>query len=1342
MAGGGTAMQCCILGEVRVFTAEGLPVHLGGRRQRMVLALLLLHGDTPVTVDRLIDGVWGDQPPPSARKTLQVYVARLRGLLGNGVLTAAHGGYRLHLVPGDLDASRFEQLAAEGCGLLPRDPARASAVLTEALSLWQGTPWGELGDEPALVADAARLRDLRLSVLEDRVAAELMVGHTRQIVGELQLLVADHPLRERARGLLITALYRDGRTAEALAVFEEGRSLLAEELGIDPGPELQDVHRRILQHDPSLQGPTPTASPMASAPAHPDNPYKGLRAFGETDAPDFFGRDRLLEELADRLPSSSLLVLAGPSGSGKSSTLRAGLLPALRTGSLSAAARWRIATMQPGTHPFPQLEAALLAVAPPIPPLDLSSQLVGDDLDLLRAALRVVPDDDDRLVLLIDQFEDLFLQVSDEDVRDRFLRNLVEVLEDPHSRCTVILAVRTDLLDRPLAHPRFGPLVVDGLLHVLPLTPAELEAACTGPARRVGVHLEPELVAELTALVADHPGALPLLQYMLTELFDRRAGDRMTLHTYRELGGIQGLVGRRAEETFTTLDEATRTTCRQVFLRLVVVSEEGEVGHRRVDRDDLDSLPAGRGMVGTILDRFSAARLLVLDRDAASGRATVQVAHEALLRAWPRLQRWIEDSQDDLRLQRWLTVAASDWVDAAYDDDFLLTGARLDLAEEWHTRTAAGAIQREHAFIDASLARREREREATESQHRRELELERRATSRLRALVAVFALATLVAGALGIVASAQRSQAQEQAAAARAATELIRARQLVSAAIETRRIDPELSLLLALHATNITTQAGLPLPPEQIEALHWGLQAGRVPFPGDLDGIAVSGPEGPQGIFPLPVQELVALAQTHVRRDLTRQECDEYLGPRNTCPTLPAALTVLGGPAAGSAGPGTASKALADTEVTLSHAFSSGPGLTQELTAFQQRTGITVDAVVDQEMETRLPASVRDGRPPDLALVPQPVAVAVFGSSDDLIDLAGYLDLQDVRAAFAPHLRSLGTVGEDGAWPATEGALYGLPVRISNKSVIWYSRPVFSEGGYEIPTSYDQLVRLSDRMAADGLTPWCHGEGSGPASGWPGTDLIENLLLHESVETYDAWLEHAVGFDSPPLRRAFERLARLFLQPGHLAGGQRSAAVLRFDAAAAPLVTDPPGCGLYAMGTDAQAWLPFDAQAGVELDLFPFPPVSPETDGVVLGGGDFVLQFTDRPEVREVVRFLVGGDFGRSWARLDPRFISPRNDFATAAYLRCAPDSPERCEPDPVRTSLAPQVLDALEQDRFRFDGSDLLPHGMGFEPMWGAMVEFIGAGPDNLDELLTGLDAEWERRDAEPQPGEAAAEP
>jgi len=1335
-------MRYGILGEVRAFASDGHPLDLGGRRQRMVLALLLLHAGAPVTVDVLIEGVWGDQPPPSARKTLQVYVARLRRLLGSDVLTAAPGGYRLRLDPGELDASRFEQLAAEGRALLPRDPARASELLTEGLRLWQGSPWGELGDEPALVADATRLRDLRLGAIEDRIAAELAVGTTRPLVGELQLLVADHPLRERLRGLLMAALAREDRTAEALEVFEQGRALLAEELGVDPSPELQDLHRRILQHDPALLSPAPAAAPVANESTPRENPYKGLRPFGEDDAPDLFGRARLLEELEGRLLSTPLLALAGPSGSGKSSTLRAGLVPAVRTGTLATSTHWRIATMQPGNHPFTRLQAALQAAVPQQPPLDLSPQLVGDDLDLLRAVLRVVPEDDERLLLVIDQLEELYLQVSDEQVRERFLRNVVEILEDPHSRCTVVLAIRTDLLDRPMAHTRLGPHLVAGLLHVLPLAPAELEAACTGPARRVGVQLEPELVAELATEVADHPGALPLLQYTLTELFDRRVGERMTLHGYRELGGIRGLVGRRAEETFATLDEAARATCRQIFLRLVVLGDDGEIGHRRVERDELDSLTAGPGIVGTILDRFATARLLVLDRDTGTARATVQMAHEALLRAWPRLGRWIEDSQDDLRLQRWLSMAAADWVDAAHDDDFLLTGARLDLALEWRTRATAAATRREHTFIDASLARREHERAEAESQHRRELALERRAASRLRALVAVLALAALVAGGLGVMASAQRSRAEEQAAAARAATELIRGRQLVSAAIESRRVDPELSLLLALHAVNITTQAGLELPAEQVEALHWGLQAARVPFPGDVDGIAVTGPEGPRGIFPIEVPELVAMAQDHVQRDLTFAECDTYLGSGNTCPTLPDDLRVLGGPATGSADPAETSEPLNGTEVRFSFPMSPPQGLTAELTAFEEQTGIEIAAFADIDLLGRLQDTLDDGRPPDLALIPQPTLVAGLGAEDELIDLGRSLDMEEVRAAFAPHLVSLGTVGGDGAWPAADGALYGLPFRLSDKSVIWYATPLFDARGYEVPTSYEELVQLTERMAADGLTPWCHGEGAGVTSGWPGTDVVENLLLHDSLAAYDAWLQHGIGFDSPPLRRAFDRFARLLLQPGHLVGGQRTAAVLQYDAAAAPLVTDPPGCGLFAAGTDALYWLPFDTEFGVELGVFPFPPVEPATEPTVLGAGEYLVQFTDRPEVREAVRFLTGDRFGHRAAQLDPQYISPRNDFPTDAYLRCEPDEPDACSPDTIRTKLAPELLDALEQDRFRYDGSDLLPHGIGLFPMWSAMVEFVGAGPDNLDELLTELDAEWERREAEAQPDATAAEP
>jgi DNA-binding SARP family transcriptional activator len=351
-----------ILGTLQVSVAGGHPARLGGHRQRMVLALLLLHAQRPVSVDALIDGVWGDRPPATARKTLQVYVSRLRQILDDGDIIGARDGYMLRVDPHEIDAVRFERLAAEGRRLTENDPVEAATVLREALRLWRGSAWGELAFEDALSSDAARLNERRVDVTEDHLAAELAAGEAAGLVGELRTLVADHPLRERLRSLLMLALYRLGQTAESLAVFEDGRRLLADELGADPGGELEALHRRILQQDPSLLTPL-RAAPPARTPTPHDNPYKGVDAFGEGDADNFFGRDELVQEILERMADASFLTVVGPSGSGKSSVIRAGLVPALRRGALTGSSSWRIASMAPGAHPFAQLESALVRSA-------------------------------------------------------------------------------------------------------------------------------------------------------------------------------------------------------------------------------------------------------------------------------------------------------------------------------------------------------------------------------------------------------------------------------------------------------------------------------------------------------------------------------------------------------------------------------------------------------------------------------------------------------------------------------------------------------------------------------------------------------------------------------------------------------------------------------------------------------------------------------------------------------------------------------------------------------------------------------------------------------------------
>jgi DNA-binding SARP family transcriptional activator len=672
----------CTLGALAAHDGER-SVALGGRRQQLVLAVLLQHANEPVSSDRLVDAVWGDAPPPTARKTLQVYVSRLRRALGTTVIDACDAGYVLHTTADAVDADRFVRLAREGRRCLSSDPAAAAVVLRTALAEWQGTPWGSLGDEPALRASREQLLERRLEALEDRIEADLASGATEGLAGELEGLLAEHQLRERLSQLAMHTFYRQGRQAEALAIYRQLRVRLTTELGIEPSPELQRLHERILRQDPTLEGlvatPSATDAPAAAPPTASGrsairNPYRGLQAFTEDHAADFFGREALVDEVVARLEHERFLVLVGSSGCGKSSVVRAGVVPAIR-----ARGAWLVATMVPGEHPQEALGAALQRVSPT--PAAPPGEGRGDDLDLLRAVLRIRPDDTS-LLLVVDQLEELFL-VTDRAERRRFVRNLVEAVEDPGARLTVLATMRADLLDRPLDEHELGGLVAAGLVSVPPLTPAQLERACVRPARGVGVAVEPELAAELVADVADRPGALPLFEYALTECFDARRDAALTLTGYRRIGGLRGALARRADETYEALGPAEQEVARQVFLRLVSLGDGVDSTRRRVRRDELAQLPSGPGVLETVLERFSRARLFTLDRDAATGMPTVEVAHEALLRAWPRLRGWIDEVRDDLRLHASLAVAAAEWERADRDPDYLLTGSRLAMYDAW-----------------------------------------------------------------------------------------------------------------------------------------------------------------------------------------------------------------------------------------------------------------------------------------------------------------------------------------------------------------------------------------------------------------------------------------------------------------------------------------------------------------------------------------------------------------------------------------------------------------------------------------------------------------------------------
>lgn len=625
----------------------------------------------------------------------------------------------------------------------------------------------------------------------------------------------------------------------------------------DPAGRYQDAIQLARAFRTALTGEAPLA---LDSTATLFNPYKGLRAFHEADAGDFFGRKTMVQRLVAHLSplprtashaasvAASLqvapegnsvtrfLAVVGPSGSGKSSLVRAGLIPALGQGAVPGSDRWLITEMVPGSHPFEEMEAALLRIAVN-PPESLLSQLGEDARGLLRAVKRCLPaDEQSELLLVVDQFEELFTLTAAPEAR-RFMDSIYAAATDPRSRVRIVITLRADFYDRPLTVPNFSELVREHTEAVTPLTTAELDEAIRGPARRVGVKLEEGLISRIVADVHDQPGALPLLQYALTELFEQRQGRLLTLAAYEEIGGVLGALGRRAENLFDELDEAGQEAARQLFLRLVTLGEGTEDTRRRVLRSELHSLGSEPSNVpafdlarlDTVVDLYGRYRLLTFDKDAETREPTVEVAHEALVREWPRLRLWLDESRADVRMERLLASVAAEWQSAGRDPSYLLQGGRLGLFVGWSTGADLALTSDERAFLDASLAQRDAQAAEEMERQERERQLERRSVQRLRAIVAVLAIASVVGILLTLavlnqsrIARQNEALAVEQRDRAEEAARVSTSRELASAAVTNLSEDPELSMLLALHGLE-TAHTG-----ESVGALHQAVQESRV----------------------------------------------------------------------------------------------------------------------------------------------------------------------------------------------------------------------------------------------------------------------------------------------------------------------------------------------------------------------------------------------------------------------------------------------------------------------------------------------------------------------------------
>lgn len=1034
-------MRYRVLGPIVAVGDEGRRARLGGPKQRAVLAFLLRRRGRIVGSDEIIDGIWGDQATAGSRRSLQTYVSELRGLVDDPIVHD-RGGYRLEAAASSVDAVRFEELVTAARTEFLEHAEQRTTSLREALGLWRGRAYGEVGDLQALRPEVTRLEQLRVDALEERIDADLALGRHMAVIEELDALVREHPFRERLWAMRMLAQYRAGRQAHALDTFDRAAALLREELGLDPGPPLRALRERILRQDPTLQSeaspgpaeaaplqarglevrelvaddvhtrahrafqasmgrivtlrvvmpdvanspgfvhrfqdvtrkwasldhphvlrlldawrdpdgahlvtpfleddvsqrlagtdlPAPAAlrvvDETAQAVAHlhrhgmahgalapagirldedgharvadaglamllgtPEaqddlvgladlahrllagqatgvddvvtagrrgdyeriadfrrdlrraagadvvamamavptrstgvrNPFKGLRPFLEDDADDFFGRESLVGAVLDRLGRAPFVALVGPSGTGKSSLVRAGVLPGIRANDETD---WLIAELFPSTYPFDELLNALRSVA--VEELDVTAaDLARDDRALVRAVKQAVPRDD-VLLLFVDQLEEVFSSGTRTEDRDMFLASLAAAAEEAHDRLRIIVTLRGDFFEHGLQHPEFAPLLARETVPVGIPSPAELAAAIARPAHEAGLELEPGLVDEIVADHREQPGGLPMLQYACTELVEHRDGAMLTRAAYRASGGVDGALERRAEEVFHSLSVAAAGATEAVFLRLVTVRTDGQDVRRRVHRTELDALHGESVPVSAVLTAFGAARLLTFDRDPVTRSPTVEIAHDALLTTWPRLRSWLDDRLDDVVSRQRLHAAVTEWEESGRDAGFLLVESRLAAFEDWAGGTAMALTPTEEDYLAASRRAVERSREEERARGEHERRLEERSASRTRAIAVVSVVAAIVATGLSVFAFGERDRATEEQRRAEVQELIAASRELAATATAQLSEDPELSILLAIEAVERTRRVDGTVLPEAESTLRRALQASRI----------------------------------------------------------------------------------------------------------------------------------------------------------------------------------------------------------------------------------------------------------------------------------------------------------------------------------------------------------------------------------------------------------------------------------------------------------------------------------------------------------------------------------
>lgn len=374
--------------------------------------------------------------------------------------------------------------------------------------------------------------------------------------------------------------------------------------------------------------------------------------------------------------------------------------------------------------------------------------------------------------------------------------------------------------------------------------------------------------------------------------------------------------------------------------------------------------------------------------------------------------------------------------------------------------------------------------------------------------------------------------------------------------------------------------------------------------------------------------------------------------------------------------------------------------LEQALVPFETETGIDVIYEGNADFATVLKERVSAADAPDLAMFPQPGLMAEFARNGDLVPLSTFIEKSELKAAYNDTWIDLATVEEEA---------YVIWYRTSVKSLVWYKPVVFERNAYEIPTTWSELTTLTTKIATEGKTPWCIGLESGEATGWPGTDWIEDIMLRTAgPEAYSQWIDHRLPFNSPQVLTAFQKFGEILRNPKYVDGGASSTVELAFSEAPDGLFVEPPRCYMHKQASFIESFFEAGKEPRSDYDVFTLPPIDGKFGTPILVSGDAFGAFRDTPETRALMSYFATPTPHEIWAQLGG-FISPHKQVSPDIY------------PNAVSQKISLILANA---DVIRFDGSDLMPPEVGTESFWEGIVDF--AQGESAEEVAKEIDASW----------------